>query len=167
MVFRRASKRGQNAYVLYNQQLTCSSKISNSIYIGFNNREYYTKLYSNLERDSYNFNSFYKRINTNSLFTDRQIDIICKRLESRGTIENISSGAYYRQVKQCRTKIIRLLYSIIFLKYIGALDHETFFAIEKIGSQLEVMLAQKTSDFSRAESVILVIEQLVKRMCKV
>jgi hypothetical protein len=120
-----------------------------------------------LERDSYNFNSFCKRINANSLFTDRQIDIICRRLESKGTIENISSGAYYRQVKQCRTKIIRLLYSIIFLKYIGALDQETFFAIEKIASQLEVMLAQKMSDFSRAESVISVIEQLVKRMCKV
>jgi predicted transcriptional regulator len=60
-----------------------------------------------------------------------------------------------------------LLYSTIFLKYIGALDHETFFAIEKIASQLEVMLAQKTSDFSAAESVISVIEALVKRMCKV
>jgi hypothetical protein len=137
------------------------------MYISFNNSEYYTKLYSKLERDSYNFNSFYKHINANSLFTDRQIDIICRRLESRGALENISSGAYYRQVKQCRTKIIRLLYSIIFLKYIGAFDHETFFAIEKIASQLEVMLAQNTSDFSAAESVISVIEQLVKRMCKV
>jgi hypothetical protein len=29
------------------------------------------------------------------------------------------------------------------------------------------MLAQKSSDFSKAESVISVIEQLVKRMCKV
>jgi hypothetical protein len=144
-----------------------SSKISNSTYISFNSGKYYTKLYSKMEQDNYNFNSFYKHINANSLFTGRQIDIICRRLESRGTIENISSGAYYRQVKQCRTKIVRLLYSIIFLKCIGALDHETFFAIEKIASQLEMMLAQKTSDFSRVESVISVIEQLVKRMCKV
>ncbi len=120
-----------------------------------------------MEQDNYNFNSFYKHINANSLFTARQIDIISKRLEYRGTIENISSGAYYRQVKQCRTKIVRMLYSIIFLKCIGAIDHETFFAIEKIASQIEVMLAQKTSDNSRVESVISVIEQLVKRMCKV
>ena len=120
-----------------------------------------------MKQDSYNFNSFYKHIIANSLFTNRQIDIICRRLESRGVIENISSGAYFRQVKQCRTKIIRLLYSIILLQYIDALDHETFFAIEKITSQLEVMLAQKSSDFSKAESVISVIEQLVKRMCKV
>jgi hypothetical protein len=120
-----------------------------------------------MERDNYNFNSFYRYINVNSLFTARQIDIISRRLEQGGTIENISSGAYYRQVKQCRTKIIRLLYSIILLKCIGALDHETFLVIEKIASQIEVILAQNMSDNSRAESVISVIDQLVKRMCKV
>jgi len=120
-----------------------------------------------MEQDNYDFNSFYRYINVNSLFTARQIDIISRRLEQGGTIENISSGAYYRQVKQCRTKIIRLLYSIILLKCIGALDHETFLVIEKIASQIEVILAQSTSDNSRAESVISVIDQLVKRMCKV
>jgi len=120
-----------------------------------------------MEPQEYNFNSFYRYIIANSLFTTRQIDIISRRLENRGTIENISSGAYYRHVEQSRTKIVRLLYSIILLKCVGALDHEAFFTIEKMASQIEVMLNQKTSDNSRAESVISVIEQLVKRMCKV
>ena len=120
-----------------------------------------------MEPQKYNFNSFYRHIIANSLFTTRQIDIISRRLENRGTIENISSAAYYRQVKQSRTKIVRLLYSIILLNCVGALDHETFFAIEKMASQIEVMFDQKMSDNSRAESVISVIEQLVKRMCKV
>lgn len=120
-----------------------------------------------MEPQKYNFNSFYRYIIANSLFTARQIDIISRRLENRGTIENISSGAYYRQVTQSRTKIVRLLYSIILLKCVGALDHETFFAIEKMASQIEVMFDQKISDNSRADSVISVIEQLVKRMCKV
>ena len=120
-----------------------------------------------MEQQEHNFNSFYRYIIANSLFTTRQIDIISRRLENRGTIENISSGAYYRQVKQSRTKIVRLLYSIILLKSVGVLDQETFFTIEKMASQIRVMLDQKTSDNSRAESVISVIEQLVKRMCKV
>ena len=120
-----------------------------------------------MESQEYNFNSFYRYIIANSLFTTRQIDIISRRLENRGIIENISSGAYYRQVNQSRTKIVRLLYSIILLKSVGVLDQETFFAIEKMASQIRVMLDQKTSDNSRAESVISVIEQLVKRMCKV
>lgn len=117
--------------------------------------------------EKYNSSSLYSHINVNSLFTTRQIDIICKRLGYRDSIESISSGAYYRQVKQCRTKIVRLLYSTILLKYIGALDHETFFAIEKIASQLEVMSANNSGDNLKAESVISLIEQLVKRMCKV
>jgi hypothetical protein len=120
-----------------------------------------------MEPQKYNFNSLYRYIIANSLFTARQIDIISRRLENRGTIENISSGAYYRQVTQSRTKIVRLLYSIILLKCIGALDHETFFAIEKMASQIEVMFDQKISNNSRADTVISVIEQLVKRMCKV
>lgn len=119
-----------------------------------------------MESQEYDFNSFYRYIIANSLFTTRQIDIISRRLENRGTIENISSGAYYRQVKQSRTKIVRLLYSIILLKSVGVVDQETFFAIDKMASQVRVMLDQKTSD-SRAESVITVIDQLVKRMCKV
>jgi hypothetical protein len=36
-----------------------------------------------------------------------------------------------------------------------------------MASQIEVMFDQKISDNSRADSVISVIEQLVKRMCKV
>ena len=120
-----------------------------------------------MESQEYNFNSFYRYIIANSLFTTRQIDIISRRLQNRGTIKNISSGAYYRQLKQSRTKMVRLLYSIILLKCVGVLDQETFFAIEKMASQIRVMLDQKTSDNSRAESVISVIEQLVKRMCKV
>ena len=120
-----------------------------------------------MEQQEYNFNSFYRYIIANSLFTTRQIDIISRRLQNKGSIENISSGAYYRQVKQSRTKIVRLLYSIILLKSVGVLDQETFFTIEKMASQIRVMLDQKTSDNSRAESVISVIEQLVKRMCKV
>jgi hypothetical protein len=120
-----------------------------------------------MEQQEYNFNSFYRYIIANSLFTTRQIDIISRRLQNRGTIENISSGAYYRQVKQSRTKIVRLLYSIILLKSVGVLDQETFFTIEKMASQIRVILDQKTNDNSRAESVISVIEQLVKRMCKV
>jgi len=120
-----------------------------------------------MEQQEYNFNSFYRYIIANSLFTTRLIDIISRRLKNRGTIENISSGAYYRQVKQSRTKIVRCLYSIILLKSVGVLDQETFFTIEKMASQIRVMLDQKTSDNSRAESVISVIEQLVKRMCKV
>ena len=144
-----------------------SSIITSSTYISLIVVNTIQNCIAGMEPQKYNFSSFYRYIIANSLFTTRQIDIISRRLENRGTIENISSGAYYRQVTQSRTNIVRLLYSIILLKCVGALDHETFFAIEKMASQIEVMFDQKISDNSRADSVISVIEQLVKRMCKV
>ena len=120
-----------------------------------------------MEQHGSNSNSFYRHIIANSLFTARQIYIISRKLENRGTVENISSGAYYRQVKQCRTKLVRLLYSIILLKCVGALDKETFSVIERMISQIQVIFDQEGSDNLPTENVMSVIEQLVKRMCKV
>lgn len=120
-----------------------------------------------MEQANYNSNTFYRHITANSLFTDRQIDIISKRLASERTIENISSGAYYRQVKQCKNKITRLLYSIILLYSINALDEEAFHILERLTSQLDVILYQKISDNSRVQDVMLVIDQLIKRISKV
>jgi hypothetical protein len=95
------------------------------------------------------------------------MDIISKRLANEGAIENITSGAYYRQVKQCNNKIARLLYSIILLNSINALDGETFRILEKLTSQLRVILYQNTSDNSKVQDVMSVIDQLIKRMSKV
>ena len=122
-----------------------------------------------MDQRNYNSNTFYSHITANSLFTNRQIDIISKRLASERTIENISSGAYYRQVKQCKIKITRLLYSIILLYSINALDEEALHILQRLASQLNVILYQKTSDIdnSGAQNVMSVIDQLIKRMSKV
>ncbi|NAL78543.1 hypothetical protein DYY65_09905 [Nitrososphaera sp. AFS] len=122
-----------------------------------------------MEQRNYNSNTFYRQITANSLFTSRQIDIISKRLASERTIENISSGAYYRQVKQCKIKITRLLYSIILLYSISALDEEAFHILERLASQLNVILYKETgnNDNPRAQNVMSVIDQLIKRMSKV
>jgi hypothetical protein len=120
-----------------------------------------------MDQPEYNSNIFYIHIIANSIFTNRQMDIISKRLSSDGVIENISSGAYYRQVKQCNNKIARLLYSIILLNSINALDEEVFHILEKLTSQLRVILHQDTSDNYKVQDVMSVIDQLIKRMSKV
>jgi hypothetical protein len=117
-----------------------------------------------------NFNSLYGYIIANSLFTERQISIISKRLASQHKLENVSSGAYYRQVKQCRHKLMSLLYSIILLRYIGAIDEQTLFTIEKLANHLTVILGSVNSDIPEGQdtqTVIHVIQQLFERMCKV
>jgi hypothetical protein len=105
----------------------------------------------------------------NSLFTPKQISIISKRLQGAGRAQNISSGAYYRQVKQSREKAFAVLYSAILLQSSGALQPDALSALSRLADQLGVIFASEGSDIldnARLEDVICVMDQLVKRVCK-
>jgi hypothetical protein len=117
-----------------------------------------------------NFNNVYEDIITKSFFTERQIYIISKRLINKNKLEDISSGAYYRQLKQCQDKIISLLYSILLLRAIRVVDKQTLSIIDGLADQIAVMLSTKNSDVrfrENKQSVMSVLEQIVKRMSKV
>ena len=116
-----------------------------------------------------NSNNLYGHLVANSLFTPRQLSIISKKLQGGGRAQNISSGAYYRQVGQCREKINTVLYSMILLQSTGIVQPETLTALSRLVEQLRVIFASESSDVvSRlsVNDVISVIDQLVKRMSK-
>jgi hypothetical protein len=117
-----------------------------------------------------NSNNLYSHLLANSLFTGRQLSIILKRLQRGPRSENISSGAYYRQVKQCKKKVSSILYSMILLQSIGTIQPETSIALGKIAEQLAVIFASEgSSDVSNGlntSDVISVIDEMVKRMSK-
>lgn len=105
----------------------------------------------------------------NSLFTPRQLAIISKRLQGRGRAQNISSGAYYRQVKQCRDKVEGILYSVLLLQSTGVLQPEAMVTLGRLADQLGVIMSSDASDITdhaRLADVISVMETLVKRMSK-
>jgi hypothetical protein len=117
-----------------------------------------------------NSNNLYAYIVANSLFTPRQLSIISKRLQGSGKAENISSGAYYRQVKQCREKVAAVLYSMILLQSTGVIQPDTLMTLGRLADQLGVIFASESSDIpsgeQRVNDVMSVIDQLVKRMSK-
>lgn len=116
-----------------------------------------------------NSNHLFGYLVANSLFTPHQISIISKRLQSSGKPENISSGAYWRQIKQCREKVMAVLYSAILLQSTGVLQPEALSALSRMAEQLGVMFASEGSDVplqARTADVISVMEQLLKRMSK-
>ncbi|UVS68249.1 hypothetical protein [Nitrososphaera viennensis] len=82
----------------------------------------------------------------------------------------MTSGAYYRQVKQCRDKAIAVLYSAILLQSSGALQPEALSAMARLADQLGVIFASEGSsdvfDQARMEDVMSVMDTLVKRVCK-
>jgi hypothetical protein len=117
-----------------------------------------------------NSSTVYAYLLANSLFTPRQLSIISKRLQRDAMTEKISSGAYYRQVKQCRRKVFSILYSMILLQSTGIVQLETSTTLNRLAEQLAVIFASEgNSDIpSRLEinDVISVIDGVVKRMSK-
>jgi hypothetical protein len=116
-----------------------------------------------------NSSTLYAYLLANSLFTPRQLSIISKRLQGGGKAEKISSGAYYRQVKQCRKKVLSVLYSMILLQSTGVVELEASATLSKLAEQLAVIFASESSDvMSRlnVDDVISVIDEMVKRMSK-
>lgn len=100
-----------------------------------------------------------------SLFTRRQISIIYNKLH-RGKIEKkISSGAYYRQVKQCKNKIYSLLYTILLFKALEIIDDKTFMIIETILQQLNSLSPDKKNHVNDPlpSDVIDVIDKIIKK----
>jgi hypothetical protein len=116
-------------------------------------------------------NKLYNEILLKSLFTDRQISIIYKRATKRSSRENISAGAYYRQLKQCRLKIKSVLYSVLLLRLCGALDNQTINTLEKIALQLDVISqASVGNDVTKdqtVQNIVPVVQKLIDKMCKV
>jgi hypothetical protein len=116
-----------------------------------------------------NSNNLYAYLVANSLFTPRQLSIISKKLRGGGRAPNISSGAYYRQVKQCRDKVNAVLYSMILLQSTGILQPEALSALGRLAEQLGVIFASEGSDVAgklSVNDVISVIDQLVKTISK-
>jgi hypothetical protein len=106
----------------------------------------------------------------NSLFTPKQVSIISKRLRGSGRAPNMTSGSYYRQVKQCRDKAVSVLYSILLLQLSGVLEPEALGALDRLADQLGVIFRSETSsdvlEQARLEDVISVMDTLIKRICK-
>jgi hypothetical protein len=117
-----------------------------------------------------NSSTIYTHLVANSLFTPRQLSIISKKLQGGGTTEKISSGAYYRQVKQCRKKVTSVLYSMILLQSMGIVQLEAPSTLSKLAEQLAVIFASESnSDVTtrlNVDDVISVINEVIKRMSK-
>ena len=116
-----------------------------------------------------NSDTLYAYIVANSLFTPRQLSIILNQLEGGGKPEKISSGAYYRQVKQCRKKVISLLYSIMLLQSIGIVHPDALRTLNRLAEQLTVIFASESSDGTPrldVDHVISVINEVIKRVSK-
>jgi len=112
-----------------------------------------------------NLNNIIRQIIKNSLFTDKQIEIILKRRNLLDRQFEISRGAFYRQVGQCQEKFRALCYSWILFRAIGVIGEEDIDVINRLSEQVSVI---KNSDVppERVDEVMFVIKELLNRTCK-
>jgi hypothetical protein len=123
-----------------------------------------------MSAEEIHFNIIYKDILANSLFTDRQMCIIYESLVKRKSVGGISRGAYYRQLKQCRHKIVGILYSILLLQSIGAIDHQSLSILQRLCESFSVMSKEGQSDVTstnQMENVIFILKNTLNKMCNV
>lgn len=107
-----------------------------------------------------------RQIIKKSLFTERQVEIILNQLDIHKTQFTISKGAYFRQVKQSRDKLVGLFYSLILLKGLGIIIPGDVDVISKLSEQVSVI--QNSDVFpEKEEEIMSVIGELVNRACRV
>jgi len=81
----------------------------------------------------------------------------------------MTSGAYFRQVKQCQDKVQAVLYSVVLLQSTDVLEPQSLAALGQLGEQLRVIFAPETRDILRpdiTESVMSVMSQVIKRVSR-
>lgn len=116
------------------------------------------------------FNEFLRHIIKNSLFTERQLYIISKVKEKQKLLNGVSSGAYYRQIRQCKNKIFGILYSMMLLRIIDVLDEQAFHTIDELSDRLANIISQPNSDLIRdieITSVISKMDQLISSLSSI
>lgn len=90
------------------------------------------------DTDAINNMLFFKLIE-NSIFTYRQIQIIYNFSIHSKRSNEISSGAYYRQVQQTRMKLKKICYSIMLLNLLNLLNTNQLSALTSIIDQLRLL----------------------------
>lgn len=97
-----------------------------------------------------NYNQCLRFLVENSILTSRQVSIISKRIRNDHSSDYRTAGSYYRQVKQCRVKIRRIMYTIILLRILNLMDDNVNGSLEQIVIRLDefVKLSDEQRDIS-------------------
>lgn len=103
---------------------------------------------------------------TNSILTEKQTSIIYNKITKSKRIKKTTSGAYYRQLGQCRTKIRKIVYTLLLLRMFSVLDPGTFSVLDQLNNQLNVMLRKRSDemDISTMNNVTSLIDDVIARL---
>jgi hypothetical protein len=119
-----------------------------------------------MENSNLNYTVFLNHFIANSILTKKQTSIIYNKVLKINATDNITSGAYYRQLGQCRNKIRKTVYSLLLLRFLNVVDAETFSVLDQLNNQLNVILTNPTDeiDSTTMDSVISLIDNVIRKL---
>jgi hypothetical protein len=119
-----------------------------------------------MENNNLNYTSIFNHFIENSIFTKKQTSIIYNKVLHEKRAGNISAGAYYRQLGQCRNKVRRTVYTLLLLRLINVVDVETFVILNQLNNQLNVILNNPTHkiDDSTLGNVISLMDTVIEKL---
>jgi hypothetical protein len=112
------------------------------------------------------FNHLLSLLIKKNLFTQRQISIIYNKANNRIFKDKVSSGAYYRQIKQCKRKYDQLIYTILLFRILNLIDSNTINILDSIVNQIHTISHQNLdgkSDITNSYDIIEVIDEIIKK----
>ena len=130
-------------------------------------------MYSTEEKRGLEFNDLLNILIKKNLFTKKQISIIYNKFNnpiSNVSKNNLSAGAYYRQIKQCRKKYDQLIYTLVLFRLLNFIDNSTMETIQSIITQLEKISHNDINHNSTKivpNDIIIVIEKIMRKINKI
>jgi len=119
-----------------------------------------------MENSNLDYTSILYHFIVNSILTEKQTSIIYNKITKSKPGKKMTSGAYYRQLGQCRRKITKIVYTLLLLRLFSVLDTETFSVLDQLNNQLNVMLSKKSDeiDVSTLNNVTSLIDDVIAKL---
>ena len=119
-----------------------------------------------MENSNLDYTSILNHFIINSILTEKQTSIIYNKITKSKPGKKMTSGAYYRQLGQCRRKITKIVYTLLLLRLFSVLDTETFSVLDQLNNQLNVMLSKKSDeiDVSTLNNVTSLIDDVIAKL---
>ena len=119
-----------------------------------------------MESSNINFTVLLNHFIANSIITKKQTSIIYNKMLKAKPMDNITSGAYYRQLRQCRDKTRKVVYTLLLLRLLNAVDIQAFPVLDQVNNQLNVISNKQTEviDATSLNDVISLIDNVIRKL---
>ena len=112
------------------------------------------------------FQHIIKEIIDKSLFTERQIEILLDSKGLRKSAFAVSRGAYYRQSRQSRDKLVKFYYTAVLLRGLGVLLPDDLDVMSRLAEQISVIQNGEITE-ERETEILNVVDKIIRQASNV